>query len=71
MILIYLKTMTMLTEGAFTLMEKANFRLDTDNIGLIVGVTVLAFITNYFSKHPLKMVNKLNFSNMIQSAILQ
>jgi hypothetical protein len=62
--------MVIITFIAFTLIKKANFRLDPDNIGLYAGFAVIAFIADYFSKRPLHPFNKIDFSNKIQSAIL-
>jgi len=45
---IYLKGITLVTSIAFTLIEKANFKLDPDNIGLFAAVAGFAFLYHYF-----------------------
>jgi hypothetical protein len=62
--------MTALTIIAFTFIKKANFRLDPDNVGLIAGLAIVAFVYHHFNTKITKHINKVDVNSVIQSAIL-
>jgi hypothetical protein len=64
---IYLKLISAATFIAFILMKKANFKLEPDNVGLFVSITIIALIYHYLSKSIITRSTSL--SNIIQSAI--
>lgn len=65
----YLKTVALITGIAFTLIKKANFRLDPDNIGLFAVLASIAFMYHYLHKKQINSLFKTDFSNTIQSAL--
>ena len=67
---IYLKLLTITSFIAFTIIKKANFRLDADNLGLIAAVTIITFAFNYFSTSIYRTTQNPNFGNEFQSAIV-
>ena len=67
---LYLKTITVTTIIAFTLIKNANFKLDPDNLGLFAGLALVAFVYKYFRANHKLSLPETDFSSTMQSAIV-
>jgi len=67
---VHLKVMTEISFIAFAIIKKANFHLEPDNIGLILFVTIIAFVYNYFFGGLLKSSDNQSITNALQSVLV-
>jgi hypothetical protein len=61
------KLLTVTTIIAFTLIKKANFNLDPDNIALFATVAFVAFISKYFYNRLLQSADLTQINRIEQS----
>lgn len=67
---VFLKSLTLITFLAFTIIKRADFNLEPGNFGWILLFVVLAFIYKYLYKGIIKSTLKPVFSSAVHTAIV-